>query len=148
MGSIWLINRCQGWTNRACLWLHTRHLGIDVIYVTLAWLLCDEKGMLLVELQGLLAYMQHMTAFQIKVGWKWKWSEKCRKSEISLIWFISTTNNVKSCKTFNKTSQTANLTEGRLLQKKRENMGIFSQVWEPRVCEKKKNYGLFCILGP
>ena len=41
-------------------------------------------------------------------------------------------------------------------KKKRENVGIFPKsgtppplppVWEPHVCEKK-NYGLFCILGP
>ena len=31
-----------------------------------------------------------------KVGWKW--SEKCRKSEVNLIWCISTTNNAKSMK--------------------------------------------------
>ena len=37
--------------------------------------------------------------------WKWKWSGKCRKSEISLIWCISTTNKVKSCKKFNETAQ-------------------------------------------
>ena len=43
--------------------------------------------------------------------WKWKWSGKCRKSEISLIWCISTTNNVKSCKKFNETAQTANFTD-------------------------------------
>ena len=27
-----------------------------------------------------------------KVGWKWKWSEKCRESELSIICCISTTN--------------------------------------------------------
>ena len=43
--------------------------------------------------------------------WKWKWSDKCRTSEISLLWCISTTNNVKSCKKFNETAQTANFTE-------------------------------------
>ena len=43
--------------------------------------------------------------------WKWKWLGKCRKSEISLIWCISTTNNVKSCKKFNETAQTANFTD-------------------------------------
>ena len=43
--------------------------------------------------------------------WKWKWLEKCRKSEISLIWCISTTNKVKSCKKFNETAQTANFTD-------------------------------------
>ena len=54
--------------------------------------------------------IRSMTRFCSKIGWKWKWSEKCRKSEISLIWCISTTNNVKSCKKFNETAQTANFT--------------------------------------
>ena len=40
----------------------------------------------------------------------WKWSEKCRESEICLIWCISTTNNVKLCKKFNETAETANFT--------------------------------------
>ena len=52
-----------------------------------------------------------MTRFCSKIGWKWKWSDKCRKSEISLIWCISTTNNMKSCKKFNETAQTANFTD-------------------------------------
>ena len=52
-----------------------------------------------------------MTRFCSKIGWKWKWSEKCLKSEISLIWCISTTNNVKSCKKFDETAQTANFTD-------------------------------------
>ena len=55
--------------------------------------------------------IRSMTRFCSKIGWKWKWSEKCRKSEISLIWCISTTNNVKSCKKFNETAQTANFTD-------------------------------------
>ena len=42
---------------------------------------------------------------------KWGESESGRKSEISLIWCISTTNNVKSCKIFNETAQTANFTD-------------------------------------
>ena len=42
--------------------------------------------------------------------WKSKWLGKCRKSEISLIWCIFTTNNVKSCKIFNETAQTASFT--------------------------------------
>ena len=35
-----------------------------------------------------------------KVGWKWKWSNGAgkRKSDMSIIWCISITNNVKSCK--------------------------------------------------
>ena len=36
--------------------------------------------------------------------WKWKWSNGVGKSEISLIWCISTTNKVKSCKKFNETA--------------------------------------------
>ena len=55
--------------------------------------------------------IRSMTRFCSKIGWKWKWSEKCRKSEISLIWCISTTNKVKSCKKFNETAQTANFTD-------------------------------------
>ena len=55
--------------------------------------------------------IRSMTRFCSKIGWKWKWSDKCRKSEISLIWCISTTNNVKSCKKFNETAQTANFTD-------------------------------------
>ena len=55
--------------------------------------------------------IRSMTRFCSKIGWKWKWSGKCRKSEISLIWCISTTNNVKSCKKFNETAQTANFTD-------------------------------------
>ena len=55
--------------------------------------------------------IRSMTRFCSKIGWKWKWSEKCRKSEISLIWCISTTNNVKSCKKFNETAETANFTD-------------------------------------
>ena len=51
-----------------------------------------------------------MTRLGSKVGWKWKWPEKCQKIEIILIWFISNTNNVKSCKKFNETTQTANFT--------------------------------------
>ena len=50
--------------------------------------------------------LRSMTRCCSKVGWKW--SEKCRKNEISLIWCISTTNNVKSCKKFNETAQTVN----------------------------------------
>ena len=46
-----------------------------------------------------------------KVEWKWKWSEKCLKNKISLFLCISTTNNVKSCKKFNETAQTANFTD-------------------------------------
>ena len=43
---------------------------------------------------------------------------------------------------------------GTLAEKKTGKRGIFSQVgdpppvWECHVFEKKKNYGLFCILGP
>ena len=55
--------------------------------------------------------IRSMTRFCSKIGWKWKWSEKCRKNEISLIWCISTTNNVKSCKKFDETAQTANFTD-------------------------------------
>ena len=33
-----------------------------------------------------------------KVGWKWKWSNGVGKSEMSIIWCISITNNVKSNK--------------------------------------------------
>ena len=55
--------------------------------------------------------IRSMTRFCSKIGWKWKWSEMCRKSEISLIWCISTTNNVKSCKKFDETAQTANFTD-------------------------------------
>ena len=48
-----------------------------------------------------------------KVGWKWKWSNGAgkRKSEMSIIWCISITNNVKSCKKINETAQTANFTD-------------------------------------
>ena len=55
--------------------------------------------------------LRSMTRFCSKIGWKWKWSEKCRKNEISLIWCISTTNNVKSCKKINETAETANFTD-------------------------------------
>ena len=44
-----------------------------------------------------------------KVGWKWKWSNVVRKSEMSLS--ISITNNVKSCKKINETIQSANFTD-------------------------------------
>ena len=56
--------------------------------------------------------IRSMTHFCSKIGWKWKWSGKCRKSEISLIWCISTTNKVKSCKKFN---ETANFTDFSLI---------------------------------
>ena len=42
--------------------------------------------------------------------WKWKWSNGVGKSEMSIIWCISITNNVKSNKKFNETAQTANFT--------------------------------------
>ena len=48
-----------------------------------------------------------MTRFCSKVGE----SESGQESEISLIWCTSTTNNVKSCKKFNETAQTANFTD-------------------------------------
>ena len=35
----------------------------------------------------------------------WKWSNGVGKSEISIIWCLSITNNVKSCKIFNETAQ-------------------------------------------
>ena len=38
-----------------------------------------------------------------KVGWKW--SNGVGKGEMSIIWCISITNNVKSCKKFNETAQ-------------------------------------------
>ena len=43
--------------------------------------------------------------------WKWKWSNGVGKSEMSIIWCISITNNVKSNKKFNETAQTANFTD-------------------------------------
>ena len=43
-------------------------------------------------------------------GWKWKWSNGVGKSEMSIIWCISATNNVKSCTNFKETAQTANFT--------------------------------------
>ena len=45
-----------------------------------------------------------------KVGWKWKWSNGTGKSEMSIIWCISITNNVKWNKKFNETAQMANFT--------------------------------------
>ena len=42
--------------------------------------------------------------------WKWKWSNGVGKSEMSIFWCISITNNVKSNKKFNETAQTANFT--------------------------------------
>ena len=42
--------------------------------------------------------------------WKWKWSNGVGKSEMSIIWCISITNNVKSNKKFNETAQMANFT--------------------------------------
>ena len=42
--------------------------------------------------QGRVEYIRQglrsMTRFCSKIGWKWEWSEKCRKSEISLILVI------------------------------------------------------------
>ena len=46
--------------------------------------------------------------------WKWKWSNGVGKSEMSIIWCISITNNMKSNKKFNETAQTANFTDFRL----------------------------------
>ena len=40
--------------------------------------------------------------------WKWKWSNGVGKSEMSIIWCISITNNVKPCKKINETAQTKN----------------------------------------
>ena len=42
----------------------------------------------------------------------WKWSNGVGKSEISIIWCISGTHNVKSCTKFKETAQTANLNVG------------------------------------
>ena len=46
-----------------------------------------------------------------KVGWKWKWSNGVGKSEMSIIWCISITNNVKSNKKITETAQTAKFTD-------------------------------------
>ena len=43
--------------------------------------------------------------------WKWKWSNGVGKSEMSIIWCISITNNMKSNKKFNETAQTTNFTD-------------------------------------
>ena len=46
-----------------------------------------------------------------KVGWKWKWSNGGGKREMSIIWCISITNNVKSSKKITETAQTAKFTD-------------------------------------
>ena len=45
-----------------------------------------------------------------KNPWKWKWSNEVEKSEMSMIWCISITNNVKSYKKLNEIAQTARFT--------------------------------------
>ena len=45
-----------------------------------------------------------------KNPWKWKWSNEVEKSEMSMIWCISITNNVKSYKKVNEIAQTARFT--------------------------------------
>ena len=49
--------------------------------------------------------------FSSKIGRKWKWSNGVGKSEISIIWCISITNNVKSCKKIQWNSSKANFTD-------------------------------------
>ena len=39
--------------------------------------------------------------------WNWKWPNGVENSEISIIWCISITNNVKICKKFNESAETA-----------------------------------------
>ena len=43
--------------------------------------------------------------------WKWKWSNGVGKSEMSIIWCISITNNVKSNKKINETAEAGNCTD-------------------------------------
>ena len=61
--------------------------------------------------------------------WKWKWSNGVGKREMSIIWCISITNNVKSNKKFSETAQTAKFTDFPL---------IFGNLWKGS--EKDQNY--------
>ena len=51
----------------------------------------------------LLSWTHQMSAGR---AWKWKWSYGVEKSETDLFWYISMTNNVKSCKKINGRVQT------------------------------------------
>ena len=70
--------------------------------------------------------------------WKWKWSNGVGKSEMSIIWCISITNNVKSNKKINETAQTANFTDFPLILSGNGPKGtktLFSEVF--MVCHRK-----------
>ena len=90
-------------TDQTFLLAEIKRLLLSAVHsATICWHGCENDENINERLETRKRYLRRSVSMSAgsspKVGWKWKWSNGVGKSEMSIIWCISITNNVKSNK--------------------------------------------------